>query len=292
MRKAFRHSGVLMMLAVVALGLLGAAYTLWYEKLTLSAEITTGELNADWSFHSWSTTGPTDNGSFAASSSTSGNGAPVVAIPPAGWGSLTSGVATLLGSGGNSTSTSYGLFDYNNFYVNGSQKPLTTCTGAIGSNNSPGQANDVGDNNTLTLTMGGLFPYAGCEFAIDLHNDGTVPFHIAITGLTVWQCPVTVTTPGFPDCNIITDAPWSRGFDPADDARCKAFFGAEWPWTGPKQINDSSGNAIQIHPGSQNDLLCHFKLVLDQNPNAENQKFFVNITYATYQWNESPALPF
>ena len=38
MRKAFRHTGVLMMLGVVALGLVGAAYTLWYENLTLNCE--------------------------------------------------------------------------------------------------------------------------------------------------------------------------------------------------------------------------------------------------------------
>ena len=38
-----------MMLAVVALGLVGAAYTLWYEELELNANISTGTLDADWS---------------------------------------------------------------------------------------------------------------------------------------------------------------------------------------------------------------------------------------------------
>ena len=42
MRKAFRHTGVLMMLGVVALGLVGAAYTLWYEELNLNATVKTG----------------------------------------------------------------------------------------------------------------------------------------------------------------------------------------------------------------------------------------------------------
>ena len=49
MPKAFKHTGVLMMLAVVALGLVGAGYALWYEELTVTATVNTGTFNVDWS---------------------------------------------------------------------------------------------------------------------------------------------------------------------------------------------------------------------------------------------------
>ncbi|OAI40846.1 hypothetical protein AYO38_05025 [bacterium SCGC AG-212-C10] len=295
MRKAFRHTSVLMLFGVLALGLIGAAYTLWYEDLTLNATVTTGTFNADWSCHDWDTSGPTDNGTFDSASvglNEPCDGAPVVALPPAGWGTLTSGVATLLGGGGNSTEASYPLFDYDNFYFNGVQKPLTTCSGLITSDNSAGQANDTGDVNVLTLTMGGLFPYAGCEFFIDVHNSGSVPFHIAVKSATIWQCPITNTAPNVPDaCISLPEGPWSRGFSPfdADVNECKAWLGAEWPIAQlPKQANLPNGNPVQVHPG--NDLECHFKLVLDQNPTAEGKKYFVQVKYATYQWNETPAI--
>ena len=59
MPKAFKHTGVLMMLAVVALGLVGAGYALWYEELSVTTTIQTGTFNADWSLHRQSDNGTT-----------------------------------------------------------------------------------------------------------------------------------------------------------------------------------------------------------------------------------------
>lgn len=44
-----RHVSTLAIVAVMATAVLGAAYTLWYEKLTLNSEITTGTLDVSWS---------------------------------------------------------------------------------------------------------------------------------------------------------------------------------------------------------------------------------------------------
>jgi hypothetical protein len=51
MRKAFRHSGVLMMSAIVALGLLGAGFALWFQVLTFNGTVNTGELEVEGSIH-------------------------------------------------------------------------------------------------------------------------------------------------------------------------------------------------------------------------------------------------
>jgi hypothetical protein len=285
MRKAFRHTGVLMMVGVVALGLLGAAYTLWYEQLTLNTTISTGTLDADWSFHSW------DGANFAATSSASGNGKPVVyLLNPAT--TLEGGVATVMGLGG--SSSGYDLFTNANFPAG---KPQPGCTGSITTDNGTGQANDAADNNVLNLTMTGLYPYAGCEFQIDISNAGSVPIHLSILDVDGWACEPNATSPSDLSCAPMTDFPWTRGFDldlGNDVAKCRGFFGAEWPWNpSPGQINEfasptpATPTAVQIHPDDP--MLCGVKFILDQNADAEGKTYFVKIRYAAYQWNEVPS---
>lgn len=48
MRGIGRRASFLCVMAVMATALMGAAYTLWYEKLTLEANITTGVLDVTW----------------------------------------------------------------------------------------------------------------------------------------------------------------------------------------------------------------------------------------------------
>lgn len=49
MKKSFRHTGVLFMVAVIGLAVVGVGYALWFQVLTLNATVTTGELDVEWS---------------------------------------------------------------------------------------------------------------------------------------------------------------------------------------------------------------------------------------------------
>ena len=49
MKQPFRHIGVLMIMGIAALGLVAAAYTLWYEDLSVTANVTTANFDVDWS---------------------------------------------------------------------------------------------------------------------------------------------------------------------------------------------------------------------------------------------------
>ena len=51
MKNAFRHTGVMLMVAVVGLAVIGAGYALWFQVLTLNATVTTGTLDVQWSDH-------------------------------------------------------------------------------------------------------------------------------------------------------------------------------------------------------------------------------------------------
>ena len=270
MRKAFRHTGVLMMVGVVALGLLGAAYTLWYEDLQLTATVSTGTFDADLSLHDL-TAAPDDN-----------EGRPVVAQvglnPPT--------VATLLHSNVQANYDLFGAFPTN--------KPATTCDAELSSFGTvPANANDAVDDNLLELTMTGLYPYAGCEYEIDFHNDGTVPLHAAITSVTLLECtPGIDNILGTPDdvCSSVAAAPWSIGLDPSqtDLAQCVAALGAIATFSGAQQIQDSEG-PLQLHENDE--VVCRFKLILDQDPDAENKLYKFAATYRAYQWNEAPFGP-
>ncbi len=297
MRKAFRHTGVLMMLAVVALGLVGAAYTLWYQKLTLTTNISTGSLSAAWSFHPWSGAAGGE-GTFSATSQ-DGNGKPVVAILTQSETQLNQGASHILGSGG--TGTGAGRFTWGNFNppsYNGvptPAKPFPTCQGAM---------TPSGASTTLTLTLGGLFPFAGCEFEIDISNTGSVPFHLAVLSQVVKQCHSDGT-----DCSTVIPStenlPWTRGVVPGSPNydKCLALLNADWKGTLPQQVNlgnVDTGAPVQIHPGAGNDLVCDFMLVLDENwrnnsdPNGpfisdQNLAFQITTQYVAYQWNESPS---
>ena len=284
------------MLGVVALGLVGAAYTLWYEKLTLTADVSTGSLNADWSFHNWSAPA-SGEGVFDSSSSNSGTGKPVVAILTQAESLLNQGASHILGGGG--TGTGSGRFTWGNFNPTSNvgvpvpAKPHPSCTGGI----TPAAA---GQPDTLHLEMSGLFPFAGCEYQIDITSTGTVPFHVAVIGQEVQQC---TGEPGNETCSDVTvNLPWTRGVVNQNDGnyeKCLALFNADWQGQIPGQINLPNGGApLQIHPGTG--LVCTFMLVLDENwrnnndPNGpfisdQNLHFKVTTQYATYQWNESPS---
>jgi len=288
MRKAFRHTGVLMMVAVVALGLLGAAYTLWYEKLTLETNISTGTLNADWSFHAWTAPTGQGEGSFAGTSSTTGSGKPVVALPTNA--AVNGGVASLLGLSGSGTGSAN--FTHSNFWVGTVKKPTPNCAAQI---------TDTG--NTLELTMSGLFPYAGCEFVWDLHTTGTVPFHMAVASQQVLYCDTPGCTPTTP---VTGNLPWTRGVVTGSNTSnynaCLGLLAADWKWTIPGIVMENTFSPltqtttpVQVHAGT--DLSCDVMYVLDENwahdnlPYTSNQglTFKVITKYAAFQWNESPS---
>ena len=166
-----------------------------------------------------------------------------------------------------------------------SGKPATTCTGAIGTYGANGvNANDTVDNNQVSLTLGGLYPYAGCEFEIDIHNDGGIPFHIALTSVSLQSC----TDNTYTTCVPAATAPWSIGLAPGSPAACTAFLGAIATATVNTQINTGPNAPVQIHDGQ--DLVCRFKLILNQ-ANVENAFYKFSAVYRAFQWNEAPYGP-
>ncbi len=141
-----------MMLGVVALGLIGAAYTLWYEDLKLNVDVSTGTLNADWSLHDTDPNTPNVQTATEVIAAYNGLGP----VPAAYADFLTTHPAA---------------------------KYTQTCGANIGDWEAGPpdvpHANDD-DDNLLNLSMTGLYPYAGCKFSINIHSTGSVPIHLAL----------------------------------------------------------------------------------------------------------------
>lgn len=294
MRKAFRHTGVLMMLAVVALGLVGAAYTLWFENLSLNVTANTGTFNADVSFANW-----TVSGYGADQNSGTGSGQPVVGVYPAGhFCDSTRSAQGAMTKPANCNYLGYDGFNYANWIFNGVDKLAASgvqCNIAIGTTGTNGvDSNDTVSNNLLTLNMVHLFPYAGCEYKVDIHNSGTVPMHLTAGPLGVYQkCPIGVAPNGTGCVNLTQQSPAlsfaTAGQDPnhtpdANDLMCAAILG-----THPGHlVVDSSSKPIQIEPGGNVD--CTFKVILDEVAGGENSTFYVTWNWTAHQWNEPASM--
>jgi len=50
-KKTYRHTGVLFMVAVIGLAVIGLGYALWFQVLTLNGTVSTGNLDVEWSDH-------------------------------------------------------------------------------------------------------------------------------------------------------------------------------------------------------------------------------------------------
>lgn len=166
MRKPFRHVGVLMIMGIAALGLIAAAYTLWYEDLSVTANVTTAQFDVDWScqtgFTSGAGTGATANqncGSATKETVAILTSPATTSNPSLTWASFTD-------EGGSVAASKY----------------IQDCSAAIGDAASAANGN-TGEDNTLTLTMNNLYPFAGCKFALDIDvPDGSyVPAHFTLT---------------------------------------------------------------------------------------------------------------
>jgi hypothetical protein len=241
MRRAFKHTGVLMMVAVIGLTIIGAAYALWFENLTLTATVTTGTFNVDWSCEN-EVDQPVDCHHATE---------PVV--------SLDKGV----------TFTDFGAPPL---------PPLSkapTCDAAISNSTGANDSNDAptgNSNNVLTLTLGDLYPYAGCEFWINFHNAGTVPAHFTLTS-------VSLTQNGTP----IAAAPWTIHLT-TPNAACAATLAAMAAGQTPVELS-TEGGPIQLHHDEQ--VICHFILALDQSA-SEGATFVFTAVIQAHQWNETP----
>lgn len=265
MRKAFRHTGVLMMMGVVALGLLGAGYTLWYENLKITATIDTATFDVDLSEEGIVPVASLDEGV------TYKTAAELCAV----------------------------LYPQGNCGENGAelgivQSKLPTCSIAVSTDQALGN-NDPGDkdNNLLTISMGNLYPYAGCKYKWDLHNSGEVPAHFSLTQLSFVGGPL-----------VNGQAPWTQTVL-TDDARCRtaAWVSAGWDPTvedpGPQNLipgfDPQTGlvnppypiPGIQLHAGQQ--LLCEVVVALDQ-ADVENGSYTFMAWFTAHQWNEQPTV--
>ena len=273
MRKAFRHSGVLMMAAVVALGLLGAAYTLWYEDLQIRAEVSTGTFDADVSVHAWD--GTTSGPALTSAGLHEDVGHPVViqcSQPITG----TNSALWVFGHLANWGCT-YGSFPANKLDA------ATVCDAVIGTFGTvPANANDATDNNQLTLLIGGAFPYAGCEYDIDFHNGGSVPFHLNFDPaslLEYWLCD--------PDGADVGTEPDNCVLIPQTAQAISWIWGPDCGWDGADAngMLTDGGSPVQVHSGDE--VRCKVKVLLDQGANLENKVVVSNLRFRAYQWNET-----
>lgn len=269
MRRAFRHTGVLMVLSVVALGLIGAAYTLWFEDLRLNVVASTGTFDADMSIHPWNGSGFGNEQTAEGAYDNAGH--PVVAI-------LTAPVTDSRNAG------RAGLV-YQSFPANKADT-APDCDASLGHFGTlPFNTNDVVDSNQLDLQMSGLFPYAGCEYRIDIHNSGTVPLHLSILPIGLYQqCEID----GSGCVNISTSWPALSFIGSGDDARCTGLFGAHSSLD-PNSLGQLQleGTPVQLHEGDS--LVCDIKIVLDEAYDGENKLYKVQVNWRAYQWNELPA---
>lgn len=272
MRKASRHSAILLLIGVFALGLLGAAYTLWYEDLKLNVDVTTSTLDADVSVHPWNSEEFGDSQTLPGNYPNSGRPVVIQCSQPIPTNTTTSAnyVYTHLAQFG----CTFGDFPPG--------KPTTVCNSSISTDATAG-GNEAPDNNVLTLSLSGLYPYAGCVYRLDIHNSGDVPIHLSIkpTGGT-WICSAPgITNPDDPSCYPLPAAPNNQALSfPGLFLNC---FGALNIQT--LQLFDGQ-NPVQLHTGEE--ALCDLNVLLDQGANLENSSIIVRIEYSAYQWNERP----
>jgi hypothetical protein len=124
------------------------------------------------------------------------------------------------------------------------------------------------DNHVLTITDGGLYPYAGCVHDIDIHNIGTVPVHIDLSDFDLSD--VDCNTPG---CNAEEDLNIEFDLDSC------VFEGNQNP---PGNfVGDTS--VVQLH--TSNELRCQIRITANQSAN-ENTTYTGGIDLLACQWNE------
>ena len=266
MKKPFRHAGLLMIMGIIALGLVGAAYTLWYEDLSISANVTTARFDVDWSCQT----------GFAATTKAVGTG--VSANQTCGT-TPTKQTVAILTSAANVTNPT---LIYTDFTDNGDDltavpaaKYIQTCSAAITGSGGTG-ANDTGTFNILTLTLSNLYPFAGCKFAIDIDvpSGNYVPAHFTMTANTNTLGALGVLSGSTGTC-----------------AQIAAELNS--PTAGNLVINNNANTApLQLHANER--IFCTFLVYLkeilsDSSTVLENQSagtYTLTATIKAHQFNE------
>jgi hypothetical protein len=291
MRNAFKHTGVLMMVAVVGLALAGAAYALWFEDLTLTASVSTGTFNVDWSCDDagHSTSLPSDHDPL-----TIGDNAPI---------DCSSSADPVVYLGGTFTTTTEPVSPLVGEGTAAGQIPTgkaPTCGASLTTNNATGVANDSGDYNALTLTAGNLYPYTACRYYIDIHNFGSVPAHLRAGAVSCASGTICAAVQAGILSVSVTDADCfgtcstsNPTLDANAAAACAALFNSgdgtehEISYTG----GDDSNHALQLH--TSNHLGCTIEIRLNEVINGdgdvapEGASYTETFTIQAHQWNES-----
>ena len=260
MPKAFKHTGVLMMLAVVALGLIGAGYALWFEELSLNATVTTGSFDVRWSIEDANNTG---------------TGVACVVV-------TTTQNCDFLGPAGTTGP----------YYAPGNgpvpaEKPVPTCTEALApSGSGTDNSNDnVTAASVLKLTIDQAYPWSGCAFRIDVHNVGSTPAHFALE-------------PVDNNGDVSGNDPYIGFHATADDptnAAERAFCGAiGTSGSGDISTTGAAGAPVQLHQDSD-PLICKIVVYLRETAVVngetttvpEDTTLHLSWEVVAHQWNEA-----
>lgn len=268
MPKAFRHTGVLMMLAVVALGLVGAAYTLWSENLKIDATVTTGTVDVNWSLE------------------------PVHADHP---GAVPQNATSdeVIGTGTNGALS--GLWYHFNIPTQSGRpddsKFVQNCSIGLGGTGDTTEPMNP-SQHTLNISATGLYPLTGCEFGFNIHNWGTVPVHLTQNVETmVTGTGVHLVNSGEGGINWITGT--SPTLDPDEAlALCTDVVNtmldpSSTPLGGPLTWAPTGGTPKPIQLDQGDEVDCRFWFYLAQD-SSENASVHITSALIAHQWNENP----
>ena len=251
MRAAFRHTGVLMMVAVVALGAVGAGFALWFQVLTFNGTVNTGTLHV--------------SGSADASSE-------IVCIRGQN-GDATSSPATA----SEPATTANDCQDYGDYQAPAPEKHVVDCT-------------FTADGNGWTLTIDNAFPYAGCQYTADVTNDGTIPVHLDLTG-EVFSGAIPNGFVGFhqsnADCELTLSTADGGGTVPVPfpgsggENEYSSRFVLYGPTGAPTDVQ------FQLHPGES--IACTYRVWLQQTAH-EGGTYTFHAYLVARQYNEDQAV--
>ena len=266
LKKPFRHAGLLMLMAIAALGLIGAAYTLWYEDLSVTANVTTARFDVDWSCQT----------GFAAAPDAAGIGTSANQTCTAATKETVAVLSTALVPSTNPTLVWTDFTDQlDDTAAVPTAKYIQSCSAAIG-NNAAG-ANDTGTNNTLTFTLTDLYPFAGCKFAIDIDvpSGNYVPAHFTLTAAANTLQALKVLTPAAGTCRQIAN-----------------ILNSASTTSNVVILNDAGTAPLQLHNNER--LFCTFLVYLQEYTSTpstvlENQStgtYSLTATIKAHQFNE------
>jgi len=246
-----RKASFLALAAILATALLGSAYTLWYEDLQFTAQVSTTSLDGQIRC---GTISDNEDANWPALPPPSGVFPPHTEYPQ----------GPLLGPGGT-------LKD--------------VATGPVSSNASP-----PGTFHNWSVVVANAYPGYALDCEVEVRNNAPLPWHVEDIQIVVEECelpagPCVVLGP--PPASQVTTCPlgsatdctWGDlGINPPT-----GYPGGLGNWS-PLFVEVANWEGCQVHQNQ--DLEASLFIGVNQ-PAKENTKYVITLKYTINQWNES-----